>query len=446
MSIDASIAAGPKQPSQPRAVPERDADRDGSPPGLESITLWRPYCQMKTAAEPLHVVAAGGAWLELASGQRIIDAIASWWTACHGHRHPHIVAAIVEQARTLPHVMLGGIDHPQAVRLADRLARLMPGSLNHSFFCDSGSVAVEVAMKMAAQYWMNRGQAGRKRFVCLRHSYHGDTSGAMSVCDPDDSMHRHFRGFLLEQYPHELPSNEAGWRSLTDFLHRVRGECAALIVEPLVQCATGMRFHSPEQLRRLVEIAREAGLLVIADEIATGLWRTGRLLACDWAGVVPDILCLGKALTGGTLPLAVTMATTDVFAAFWSEDPDHALMHGPTYMGNPLCCAAANASLDLFAARPVAEEVAAIERQGREWLAPLASLPQVREVRCRGGFLVVETTQPFDRKALMPLVLEHSVWLRPIGSVLYATPPLTITADELRQVTDAMAAAVRLQR
>jgi adenosylmethionine-8-amino-7-oxononanoate aminotransferase len=301
-------------------------------------------------------------------------------------------------------------------------------------------------MKMAAQYWMNRGQAGRKRFVCLRHSYHGDTSGAMSVCDPDDSMHRHFRGFLLEQYPHELPSNEAGWRSLTDFLHRVRGECAALIVEPLVQCATGMRFHSPEQLRRLVEIAREAGLLVIADEIATGLWRTGRLLACDWAGVVPDILCLGKALTGGTLPLAVTMATTDVFAAFWSEDPDHALMHGPTYMGNPLCCAAANASLDLFAARPVAEEVAAIERQGREWLAPLASLPQVREVRCRGGFLVVETTQPFDRKALMPLVLEHSVWLRPIGSVLYATPPLTITADELRQVTDAMAAAVRLQR
>jgi adenosylmethionine-8-amino-7-oxononanoate aminotransferase len=412
---------------------------------IEPHTLWRPYCQMRTAAEPLHVVAAEGAWLELASGQRIIDAIASWWTACHGHRHPHIVAAIVEQARTLPHVMLGGIDHPQAVRLADRLARLMPGSLNHSFFCESGSVAVEVAMKMATQHWMNRGEPGRKRFVCLRNAYHGDTSGAMSVCDPLDSMHRHFRGFLLEQYPHELPEDEAGWRAFAGFLGRVGRDCAAIVVEPLVQCATGMRFHSPEQLRRLVEAARQAGLLVIADEIATGMWRTGRLLACDWATVVPDILCLGKALTGGTLPLAVTMATTDVFAAFWSEDSDHALMHGPTYMGNPLCCAAANASLDLFERRPVADEVAAIERRGREWLAPLAGLPHVREVRCRGGFLAVETVRPFDRKALMPLVLERSVWMRPIGNVLYATPPFTITAEELRQVTEAMVAAVRLQ-
>ena len=434
------------QPSRGRTTPDRVAADDQRAAEIASLSLWRPYCQMRTAAEPLHVVAAEGSWLELASGQRVIDAIASWWTACHGHRHPHIVAAIVEQARTLPHVMLGGIDHPQAVRLADRLARLMPGSLNHSFLCDSGSVAVEVAMKMAAQFWMNRGEPGRKRFVCLRHSYHGDTSGAMSVCDPVDSMHRHFRGFLLEQYPHEMPADEAGWRSFADFLDGVGGQCAAIIVEPLVQCATGMRFHAPEQLRRLVDAAREAGLLVIADEVATGFWRTGRLLACDWAGVVPDILCLGKSLTGGTLPLAVAIATTEVFAAFWSEDADHALMHGPTYMGNPLCCAAANASLDLFEKRPVAGEVASIERLGREWLAPLAALPHVKEVRCRGGFLAVETDRPFDRTALMPLVLEHSVWLRPIGNVLYAAPPLTISTDELRQVTDAMAAAVRLQR
>ena len=417
---------------------------DSSPASdhLAGMTLWRPYCQMRTVGEPLHVVAAEGVWLELESGQRIIDALSSWWTVCHGHRHPHLVAAIVDQAHRLPHVMLGGIDHPQAVRLADRLARLMPGSLNHSFFCDSGSVAVEVALKMAVQFWMNRGEPARKRFVCLRHSYHGDTSGAMSVCDPDDSMHRHFRGFLLEQFPHDLPIDDAGWRTFARFLEQVGDQCAGIIVEPLVQAATGMRFHSPEQLRRLADLARHAGLLFIADEIGTGFWRTGKLLACDWAGVVPDILCLGKSLTGGTLPMAVTMATTEVFAAFYSDNPDHALMHGPTYMGNPLCCAAANASLDLFEQPQIAEQVAAIERLGREWLAPLAALAHVREVRCRGGFLAVETEQRFDRKALAPLILEHSVWLRPIGNVLYAVPPFTITPAELRQVVDAMTAAV----
>jgi adenosylmethionine-8-amino-7-oxononanoate aminotransferase len=410
---------------------------------LADLTLWRPYCQMKTAADPLHVVAAEGVWLELDSGRRIIDALSSWWTVCHGHRHPHLVEAVVEQARRLPHVMLGGIDHPQVVRLADRLAGLMPGSLNHSFFCDSGSVAVEVAMKMAVQFWMNRGERDRKRFVCLRHSYHGDTSGAMSVCDPDDSMHRHFRGFLLEQYPHDLPGDEPGWRAFGDFLGDRGRQCAGLIVEPLVQAATGIRFHSAEQLRRLAETARAAGLLFIADEIGTGFWRTGRLLACDWAGVVPDILCLGKSLTGGTVPMAVTMATTEVFAAFYSDQTDHALMHGPTYMGNPLGCAAANASLDLFEREPAAERVAAIERQGREGLGPLAQLAHVREVRCRGGFLAVETEKPFDRKALAPLILEHAVWLRPIGHVMYAVPPFTITPAELRQVVDAIAAAVR---
>ncbi|MFM8704990.1 MAG: adenosylmethionine--8-amino-7-oxononanoate transaminase [Planctomycetia bacterium] len=410
---------------------------------LAELTLWRPYCQMKTAADPLHVVAAEGVWLELDSGRRIIDALSSWWTVCHGHRHPHLVEAVVEQARRLPHVMLGGIDHPQVVRLADRLAGLMPGSLNHSFFCDSGSVAVEVAMKMAVQFWMNRGERDRKRFVCLRHSYHGDTSGAMSVCDPDDSMHRHFRGFLLEQYPHDLPTDEPGWRAFGEFLENAGGQCAGLIVEPLVQAATGIRFHSAGQLRRLAEAARAAGLLFIADEIGTGFWRTGRLLACDWAGVVPDILCLGKSLTGGTVPMAVTMATTEVFAAFYSDQADHALMHGPTYMGNPLGCAAANASLDLFEREPVAERVAAIERQGREGLEPLAELAHVREVRCRGGFLAVETEKPFDRKALAPLILEHAVWLRPIGNVMYAVPPFTITPAELKQVVDAIVVAVR---
>ncbi len=410
---------------------------------LDRMTLWRPYCQMKTAAEPLHVVAAEGVWLELESGQRLIDSISSWWTVCHGHRHPHIVEAITEQALTLTHVMLGGLEHPQVRRLADRLAGLMPGELNHSFFCDSGSVAVEVAMKIAVQYWLNQGIEGRNRFVCLRHSYHGDTSGAMSVCDPDDSMHRHFRGFLLEQYPHELPEIDEQWAEFDRFLRSIREQVAGIIVEPLVQGAAGVRIYTPEQLARLHALAKKHGLLFIADEIATGLFRTGRLLACDWAEAVPDIVCLGKSLTGGTLPFAVTIATTEVFGKFFSDVHEHALMHGPTYMGNPLCCAAANASLDLFETEPRVEQVSVIERLGRELLEPLSELPQVVDVRCLGGFLAVETKQAFDRRALTPLILEHSVWMRPIGNVIYAVPPFTITSSELKQVTVAIAAAVR---
>jgi len=409
---------------------------------LASLTLWRPYCQMKTASDPLHVVAADGIWLELESGQRLIDSISSWWTVCHGHRHPHIVDAIASQARTLTHVMLGGLDHPQVRRLADRLASLMPGDLNHSFFCDSGSVAVEVAMKMAVQYWLNQGIEGRNRFVCLRHSYHGDTSGAMSVCDPDDSMHRHFRGFLLEQYPQEIPESEEQWDSFDSFLASVRDRAAAIIVEPLVQGAAGVRFYSAGQLARLHTAAKKHGLLFIADEIATGLFRTGKLLACQWAKIVPDIVCLGKSLTGGTLPFAVTIASTEVFSKFYSDRNEHALMHGPTYMGNPLCCAAANASLDLFESEPRVQQILEIERLGRKLLEPLTRLPQVREVRCLGGFLAVETRVPFDRTALRPLILKHSAWLRPIGNVIYAVPPFTITAEELGQVTNAMSEAV----
>lgn len=407
--------------------------------------LWRPYCQMATADEAVHVVAAEGVWLELADGSRWIDGISSWWTACHGHRHPHLVKAIVDQAQRLPHVMLGGIDHPQILRLAARLAALMPGELNHAFFSDSGSVAIEVAMKMATQYWLNRGQTGRNRFVCLQHGYHGDTSGAMSVCDPEDSMHRHFRGFLLEQFPSPLPDSEAGWERFATFLQTVRDRCAGIVFEPLVQGAAGMRFYSVSQLRRLGCEARKAGLLLIADEIATGFWRTGRLLACDWAELVPDVVCLGKSLTGGTLPMAVTMATSTVFDAFYSSSPEHALMHGPTYMGNPLCAAAANASLDLFEQEPAGPRVEQIAHLAKDWLQPLTALAHVRELRCLGGFLAVETQTPFDRSALRPLLREYAVWLRPIGHTIYAAPPFTIDENELRQVVAAMEAAVRWQ-
>ncbi len=409
-------------------------------------TLWRPYCQMKTAGPVLRVVAAEGIWLELESGQRLIDGISSWWTACHGHRHPHIVEAITKQAAVLPHVMLGGIEHPQARRLADRLAKLLPGDLNHCFFCDSGSVAVEVAMKIAVQYWLNQGVKGRNRFVTLRHSYHGDTSGAMSVSDPDDSMHRHFRGYLLEQFPAALPDSVEGWRELDRFLAGNAGQCAGLIAEPLVQGAAGVRMHSSEQLARLAEAARKWDLLFIADEIATGFGRTGTLLACEQAAVVPDLICLGKALTSGHLPLAVTVATTEVFSAFWSDDSEAALMHGPTFMGNPLCCAAANASLDLFEREPRLEQVQKIEGWATELLEPLRRLPEVADVRCRGGFMAVEMDKPFDRRKLLPLWLDARVWLRPIGNVIYAAPPFVIQRIEFEQVADAMRQAVEWNR
>lgn len=413
---------------------------------LRRETLWRPYCQMKTAGPPLRVVRAEGIWLELESGARLIDGISSWWTACHGHRHPHIVEAITRQAAELPHVMLGGIEHQQVRKLADRLAFRLPGELNHCFFCDSGSVAVEVAMKIAVQFWLNQGVKGRNRFVTLRHSYHGDTSGAMSVSDPDDSMHRHFRGYLLEQFPAELPDTEESWREFDRFLNTVSSKCAGLMVEPLVQGAAGIRIHRPEQLARLVAVARRHHLLVIADEIATGLGRTGTFLACEQAGVVPDLVCLGKSLTGGHLPLAVTVATTEIFGAFWSDDPDAALMHGPTYMGNPLCCAAANASLDLFESEPRLEQVRRIEVRAAGLLEPLRRLDGVVDVRWKGGFMALEMVRPFDRRKLLPHWLDTKVWLRPIGKVIYAAPPFVIEGNELAQVVDAMEAAVRASR
>jgi adenosylmethionine---8-amino-7-oxononanoate aminotransferase len=425
--------------------PETANDR-GARDELRRETLWRPYCQMKTAGAALPVVGAEGIWLELESGQRLIDGISSWWTVCHGHRHPHIVEAITKQATVMPHVMLGGIEHPQARRLADRLSKLLPGDLNHCFFCDSGSVAVEVAMKIAVQYWLNQGVRGRNRFVTLRHSYHGDTTGAMSISDPDDSMHRHFRGYLLEQFPAALPDTAEGWRDFDRFLAVNAGQCAGLIAEPLVQGAAGVRMHRPEQLARLAEAARKWDLLFIADEIATGFGRTGTLLACEQAAVVPDLICLGKALTGGHLPLAVTVATTAVFGTFWSDDPDAALMHGPTYMGNPICCAAANASLDLFEREPRLEQVKRLQSWAAGLLEPLRRLPQVVDVRHVGGFMAVEMASPFDRRKLLPLWLDARVWLRPIGNVIYAAPPFVIQRSEFEQVVDAMRRAVERNR
>ena len=327
--------------------------------------LWRPYTQMKLAAPPLEALRTHGSRIVLADGRELIDGIASWWTAVHGYNHPHIAAAVARQLDAMPHVMFGGLTHAPAERLASRLAALLPGDLNHVFFTDSGSVAVEVALKMAVQFWLNRGVEGRTRILAFRGGYHGDTMGAMSVCDPEEGMHRRFGAFLPSQIFCDLPRSAADAVALDDVLARHRTELAAVIVEPLVQGAGGMRMHPPDVLATIARLARRHGLPLILDEIFTGFGRTGTLFACEQAGIVPDILCLSKALTGGTMALAATVATGEIFSAFWSDDPGAALMHGPTFMANPLACAAADASLDLFAREPRLEQAQAIRRAPR---------------------------------------------------------------------------------
>jgi adenosylmethionine---8-amino-7-oxononanoate aminotransferase len=374
----------------------------------------------------------------LADGRELIDGIASWWTACHGYNHPRIRAAVSAQLATMPHVMLGGLVHPQAVELARRLAELLPGELDHTFFSESGSVAVEIAMKIALQYRFNCGEHARTRFLSFEHAYHGDTFAAMSVSDPGQGMHAAFGSVLPKQLVVPLPSTEERTRHLERVVAEHARELTAIVIEPLVQAAGGMKFHSPETLSRVAALARRFDLLLVADEIATGFGRTGTLFACEQAGVAPDIVTLSKALTGGTLPLAATVASGRVYGAFWSDDPARALMHGPTYSGNALACAAANASLELFATEPRLLQAARIEAQLAEGLAGCARLPGVHEVRVKGAIGVVQLTRAPRIEALRERFVRHGVWVRPLGDVVYLMPPLVIGADDLEHLARAV--------
>ena len=402
--------------------------------------LWRPYTQMKHAAAPLEAVRTHGSRIVLADGRELVDGIASWWTAVHGYNHPHIAAAVAEQLGTMPHVMFGGLTHAPAERLASRLAALLPGDLNHVFFTDSGSVAVEVALKMAVQLWLNRGVAGRTRIVAFRGGYHGDTMGAMSVCDPEEGMHRRFGAFLPSQVFCDVPQTDAETAALDAVLASRRTELAAVIVEPLVQGAGGMRMHPPEVLATIARLARRHGLPLILDEIFTGFGRTGTLFACEQAGIVPDILCLSKALTGGTMALAATVATHEVFSAFWSDDASAALMHGPTFMANPLACAAANASLDLFASEPRLEQARAIGGRLADGLEKLRGRPGIADVRTLGAIGAVQFARAPDLAALKAGFVERGVWVRPFGDIVYLTPALTIERGDLDQLIEAVVA------
>ena len=400
--------------------------------------VWRPYTQMKTAPAPLPAVATEGVRIRLADGRELIDGIASWWTACHGYNHPHLRDAITRQLARMPHLMFGGLAHEPALRLAQRLAALLPEPLRWVFFSESGSVSVEIAMKMALQYWINQGRRGRDRFASFRGGYHGDTLGAMSVCDPEEGMHALFAGALPTQHLLEIPRDEAGFRALEQTLDRVAPRCAALLIEPLVQGAGGMRFHSPELLARIAAAARARDLLLICDEIFTGFGRTGTLFACEAAGMAPDIITLSKALSGGTLPLAATVASQEIFAAFWSDAPDAALMHGPTYMANPLACAAAHASLDLFEREPRLEQVARIEAQLREELSPCRQLAHTIDVRVRGAIGAVQLRGIRHLDRLRQRFVDRGVWVRPFGDVVYLTPAYTIEERDLARLTAAI--------
>lgn len=400
--------------------------------------IWAPYSQMKTAAPPLAVARTDGVRITLADGRALIDGIASWWTACHGYNHPHIRAAVSTQLELMPHVMFGGLTHEPALSLARRLAVLLPGDLNRVFFTDSGSVAIEVALKMAVQYWLNKGERGRTKFIAFRGGYHGDTTGAMSVTDPEEGMHKLFAGLLPEQYVLDLPRDKESDAALTKFIQMHANELAGFIVEPLVQGAGGMLMHGPAVLQRLRRLADEHDLLLICDEIFTGFGRTGTMFASEAAGILPDIVCLSKALTGGTMALAATVARDHVFEAFWTDKSDQALMHGPTFMANPLACAAANASLDLFEEEPRLAQIEAISNALREGLAPCRELPGVKDVRVLGAIGAVELTHITDLKAMKAKFVEEGVWVRPFGNIVYLTPAFTIGMDDLTRLTSAV--------
>ena len=399
--------------------------------------VWRPYTQMRTASPALRAARTDNTTITLDDGRRLIDGIASWWTACHGYNHPRIRRAVASQLETMPHIMFGGLTHAPAEMLAERLARLLPGDLRHVFFSDSGSVAVEVAIKIAVQYWINRGVHGRTRLLSFAGGYHGDTLATMSICDPDEGMHTLFRGVLPEQVIAPLPPGDFETR-LDAHAH----ELAAVVVEPLVQGAGGMRMHPPGTLAAIREACDRHGVLLIADEVFTGFGRTGTMFACEQAGIVPDIMCLSKALTGGTMGLAATVARPHVFEAFLSDDPRAALMHGPTFMANPLACAAANASLDLFETEDRLGQVAGIAAMLRSGLEQCRTVPNVRDVRVLGAIGAVELDRmpPLDR--LKRAFVERGLFVRPFGDIVYLTPSFTIEPGALARLIDGVVSVI----
>ncbi len=412
---------------------------------LDRAHVWHPYAPMPGTLEPLLVTSARGNRLTLADGRELIDGMSSWWAAIHGYRHPVLDAAITAQVGAMSHVMFGGLTHEPAIRLCERLVEITPAGLEHVFLSDSGSVSVEVAIKMCLQYWRSRGRPAKHRLLTWRGGYHGDTFHPMSVCDPEGGMHALWTGVLPAQIFLPMPPAdfEQSYADAIDSAVREHAdELAAVIVEPIVQGAGGMRFHHPDYLKVLREACDRHGVLLIFDEIATGFGRTGALFAADHVRVAPDVMCVGKALTGGYLSLAATLCTAEIAHGI-SQGELPVLAHGPTFMGNPLACAVANASIALALTDQTLLSVRRIERSLRSGLAPAAALPGVTDVRVLGAIGVVQVDRPVGMAAATAAAVAHGIWLRPFRDLIYTMPPYVSTDDDIASICTAIIAAVR---
>ena len=411
---------------------------------LDRQHVWHPYAAMPNPLPVFAVRSAKGVRIELEDGRSLIDGISSWWTCIHGYSHPRLNAAAKRQMEQMAHVMFGGLTHRPAVKLAKKLIDMTPEPLQQVFFSDSGSVAVEVAMKLAVQYWHNRGQPSKDRFLTIRSGYHGDTFAAMSACDPVNGMHHLFSGILTQQYFADAPQVRFGemWReedvaSFEKLLVEEGDRMAAAIFEPVVQNAGGVRFYHPEYVRRASELCKQHNVLLILDEIATGFGRSGKLFACEHADICPDIMCVGKALSGGFMSLAATLTTSHISETF-SAGEAGVFMHGPTFMGNPLACAVALENLNLLESYDWQTTVANIEDRLKKGLEPCRSLASVKDVRVLGAIGAVELHEPVDMATVQPQFVAQGVWLRPFGRLLYTMPPYIVEQKELTAITSAI--------
>ncbi|OHY92922.1 adenosylmethionine--8-amino-7-oxononanoate transaminase [Vibrio rotiferianus] len=410
--------------------------------------IWHPYTSTLTPLTCYPVVSASGVHIKLEDGTELVDGMSSWWSTIHGYNHPHLNQAAHQQIDQVSHVMFGGITHQPAISLCKKLLSLAPNNLEHVFLADSGSVAVEVSLKMALQYWHAKGER-RPKFLTLRHGYHGDTFAAMSVTDPDNSMHSLYKGFLPEHIFAQSPTcgfwDEWKSEDLADFEHKIEThhqELAAVILEPIVQGAGGMRIYHPEFLKGVRRLCDKHGLLLIADEIATGFGRTGKLFACEHADIQPDILCVGKALTGGYMTLSATLASKHVADTVCGGDAG-CFMHGPTFMGNPLACAVATASLELIEQGNWQQQTQQIETQFSELLPKLEKYDLVKNTRWLGAIGVVETHRPVNMETIQALFVEHGVWIRPFGKLIYMMPPFISKPEDIEKLVNAIDAALQ---